>query len=247
MAEKIEGFARALSAGLITAFAISGSIVCVALTCNRRVGIWWARKIWGPGMLWIVGIPMSSGRIEVRGLENIDPTQPQVYVMNHQSLLDIAIVYSYLPQDVWFIAKKELMWMPFVGLYIWAMGMIFIDRRNQRRAFESLEKAALIVRGGRSIFGFPEGTRSFDGIIKPFKKGIFNVAIAAKVPIIPLAVDGPRFLLPKHSLVIQKSKAALNIGKPIDTAVYSLAQKDTLIEATRNEVERLFKEIEIRK
>jgi 1-acyl-sn-glycerol-3-phosphate acyltransferase len=186
---------------------------------------------WAKTILWACGV-----KLEVSGIENLDPNSPAIYVSNHQSAFDIYTLLAGLPVTFKFLLKKELMRLPFLG---WAMKRaryISIDRGNRRKALESMQEAADRVRKGASILIFPEGTRSDDGHIKPFKKGGFHLALQAESNIVPVSISGSRDILLKGSFKIRKGVIRMKIGRPISTGGYSRKNIDDLIKTVRDTV-----------
>ena len=141
--------------------------------------------------------------------------QPAIFVGNHASLLDPPLIISTLPCRPVFLAKKELRSVPFLG---WAMGMagfIFVDRANPARARASLSVAARRIHDGQSIAAFPEGTRSLDGQVLSFKKGVFGLAGEAEVPVVPFAIRGGARILPKGTWRVAGGPYLIRIGEPL--------------------------------
>lgn len=207
----------------MTAVLITLATFALLVTWDRRVPLMMAHYFWGPTML--LG---GGAKLKIEGQEHVDFSKPHVFLMNHQSTLDIPIIFAVVPVPLRFIVKKELMYAPFVGFYIWAMGMIFVDRKNRTKAIASLKRAGQIIREGASIIAYPEGTRSGDGSILSFKKGTFMVAIESGVPIVPVAVEGSRHVMPKDELLnLTPGEVRVKLGQPIATQGY---QKETLPE-----------------
>jgi len=175
-----------------------------------RFGGFVARRIWARPMLWA-----ASQKVVLLDSDKC-PSTPAIYLSNHQGTPDIALIYQ-LPVNLRFVAKAALQHVPFLGWYMRADGHVFIDRDKRRDAIRSLERAGERIRNGASVVMFPEGTRSRDGKILPFKKGPFRLAIAAQVPIVPLAVEGPRNCWPKGSYWITAGTCTLKVGTPIPT------------------------------
>jgi 1-acyl-sn-glycerol-3-phosphate acyltransferase len=205
-------------------FWITVSMVVMVVTLRRDMPLVMARRIWAPGMLAIAG-----ARLVVDGAR-IDWSKPHIFVMNHQSALDIPAAFVGLRTNLRFIAKKELAWVPFLGWYMLATGMVFVDRGNRARAVVSLERAGRRIREGASIIAYPEGTRSRDGYIRPFKKGVFAVALEAGVPIVPVAVQGSRDVLPSNRFSMRPGTVHVRIGEPIETVPHRGGGRDALIE-----------------
>ena len=167
------------------------------------------REGWGPRLFKI-----SKADLNVFGGESVDYAKPHIYVMNHESYMDIPAAFMALPCNIGFIAKKELESVPFFGRTMREAGMIFVDRRNPEKAIASLKKGGALIRSGVNIFAFPEGTRTKDGAIKPFKKGVFMLALEAGVPIVPMAIAGAREVLPYGSFDPTSGTIKVRIDTP---------------------------------
>ncbi|ADO71557.1 lysophospholipid acyltransferase family protein [Stigmatella aurantiaca] len=190
---------------------------------------WVTRHLWSPVLVWAGG-----GQMVVHGLENVDPKRPTIYVSNHQSTLDIPVLFMAVPVNFRYVAKSQLAWVPFIGWYLWLAGHIFVNRSNRSDAIESLRAAARKIRGGTNIFLYPEGTRSPDGRILPFKKGPFALALEARVPICPVTVEGTARIMPKNSWNITPGPVHVKIGKPIDTTGFADNDRAGLARAVRD-------------
>ena len=185
-------------------------------------------RMWARGILFV-----SRIKVTVNGLANIDPAQSYVYMSNHQSNFDIPVLLAYLPVQFRWLAKAELFKIPIFGRAMRGAGYVKIDRFNQEAAFESLGEAAGKMKNGVSVMIFPEGTRSRDGNIRPFKKGGFVMAVDAGVPIVPIVLKGTWTIMDKSSLRINTGKVSLNIEPPIATTGYTRENKDDLIKSVR--------------
>jgi 1-acyl-sn-glycerol-3-phosphate acyltransferase len=146
-----------------------------------------------------------------------------VFVGNHSSLFDPPLIISTLPCRPVFIAKQELARVPFLGWVIWLAGFIFIDRSRRERAVRSLADAAQRVRDGQSVAAFPEGTRSREDELLPFKKGPFALAFEARVPVVPLAIRGGARILPPGSWRVSGGAYEIRVGAPLDPAAFDSA------------------------
>jgi 1-acyl-sn-glycerol-3-phosphate acyltransferase len=189
----------------------------------------WARRFWGRGLVSIA----TCDLVKYPGFEP-EVGKPYIFAMNHQSLFDIVAAFVAIPVNIRFIAKKTLRWIPFLGWYMSATGMVFIDRHNRRDALASLDEACQKIRGGSSILVYPEGTRSRDGLLLPFKKGAFILAIQAGVPIVPVAIEGCQSLLERDSLRIQGGRVHIIIGQPIPTVGLTVGDRDALMLRVRH-------------
>lgn len=202
-------------------FTIGWSAGCITLALlvllltggNRRVPLRMASRLWAPGLL--VG---AGAKLRVTGLQHVDFSKPHVFVANHQSMIDICALFRALPVPIRFVIKQELARVPFIGWYARAMGMVFIERGHAREAAQRLHGVVALVRAGESLCAFPEGTRSRDGSVGPFKGGAFQVALQAGVPIVPIAIEGSGKVLPASGFRVQPGPIEVRIGKPIATA-----------------------------
>ncbi len=179
-------------------------------------------------------LKLSSIRVNVIGRENVLMNRPQIFMANHQSDFDILIVLAYIPGQFRWIVKKELFKIPVFGKAMKSAGYIEIDRQNHEKAMRSLEEAAQKIREGKSVMTFPEGTRSKDGTIKPFKQGMFHLAIQAGVPIVPISIIGAHEILPKRSLKVKPGRITMVIGRPVEVSGYTIETRAELIERIRN-------------
>ncbi len=205
-------------------FAVGAMIVRM----NASASMWWVKKVWSPVLLWAGG-----AKLEVDGLEHLQPDRPYIFVSNHQSTIDIPVLFVALPHDVRFVAKKALQYVPFLGWYMKWAKFVFVDRGNRKEAVASLERGAAQIRGGVSIITFPEGTRSERCEVLPFKKGAFSIAIKAGVPIIPVTIEGSGKLMPKNSWNISPGPIFVRVGKPIDVRPFG-DDRERLIKAVRD-------------
>ena len=192
-------------------------------------------RIWGRGILFV-----SRIRVSVQGLAQVDPLRSYIYMSNHQSNFDIPVLLAHLPVQFRWLAKEELFKIPIFSRAMRGAGYVRIDRFNREAAIESLKEAAAKMKNGVSIMIFPEGTRSRDGDIRPFKKGGFVMAVDTGVPIVPVIVQGTWPIMAKSSWRINTGEVSLLIEKPIDTTGYTRETKDDLIETVRSVICRGF-------
>ena len=178
---------------------------------------------------WLKGVIRCAGvEIEVRGLEFLKPERSYVFAANHQSQFDIPVLGVVLPFQIRWLAKESLFRIPFFGWALRATGYIPIDRSNPRRGLKSLEAAAQKVKEGFSVVIFPEGTRSPDGRLLPFKTGGFVLAIKSGQPVVPIAICGTRQIMPRGRLWVTPGKVRVKIHQPIETKGLSLREKAEL-------------------
>jgi 1-acyl-sn-glycerol-3-phosphate acyltransferase len=169
-------------------------------------------------------------RVHVRGLEHV-PKGPCVFVSNHRSHFDIAAILGFVPGINRFTAKKELFREPVLGLVMKTMGMVPVDREHPEKAIERLKK---LRSDGHSLVFFPEGTRSREGVLAPFKKGAFVTAIELGLPIVPIACRGSDSIMPAGGyLSILPGEMELEVLEPVETVGLSYEQRDALAAQTR--------------
>lgn len=224
-------------AGLWTGLVSSFILVGFPFLPRGEYSVHIIARRWAKGILWLSGV-----KVEVTGAEHILLDGPQIFMANHQSFFDIFIVLAFIPAQFRFIAKKELFRVPIFGGALRRYGTIEIDRQHHVSAVQSIDAAARKIREGKSVMTFPEGTRSIDGEIKAFKKGVFHLALKAGVPIIPISITGSREIMPKHSLSVRPGRILITIDKPIAIKGYSDEHRDELIVRVRDIVVRNFHE-----
>lgn len=198
---------------LWTAFWITVALLVSLVTRGTEASLALARKVWAPGVLAICGV-----RLETRGLDRLPARGPLYVASNHQSNLDIPVLFAGLPYPLRFVAKRELAAIPFLGWYIRAMGMVILDRASRTSGLSSAERVATRLREGAVILSFPAGTRSRSGEVGRFKPGGFRAPIEAGAPVLPVAVWNAHRVMPAGSFSIRPGTIHLEIGSPIATA-----------------------------
>ncbi|HEY1939910.1 MAG TPA: lysophospholipid acyltransferase family protein [Candidatus Angelobacter sp.] len=158
-----------------------------------------------------------GARVQVDGLNKIDTSKPQVYVVNHLSALDIPVLYAHLPFQFRILAKKELFRYPFMGWHLRRSGQIPVVLENPKASVRSLNLAVAALRKGKSLVIFPEGGRSPDGQLHPFMGGAFYAAVKAQVDVVPIALVGTYEMLKMNSFHIQPGPLQMVVGEPIHT------------------------------
>lgn len=211
---------------LWSALWISVALLVHLLARRREPALWLARRVWGPGLVY-----GALARLDVSGRERIDFTRPHFFVANHQSWIDIPALFMAVPAPLHFLAKRELEPVPFLGWYIRAMGMIFVDRASRRSATATVTRAReLLLRGGH-VASFPEGTRSRDGRLQPFRSGAFGAALDSGVDVVPVAILGAGRVLPVGGFKVRPGRIEVRFGAPIPTG--ELAHGDRALLARR--------------
>jgi len=213
-----------LSTIILGISAIAGSFVSRAWAALMA-------KVWGNTNLWAAGV-----KVNIRGLENVNDHGPYIIVSNHQGWFDIFTALGKMPLRFSWLAKEELFKVPILGGAMHKAGYISIDRKDHRKALASMNRAAEAIRGGTSVFIFPEGTRSADGVIKDFKKGVFVLAVKSQQPIVPVSISGSYRILRKNSWMIYPGQIKFSIGNPISTAGIDSSSRDRLMEQVREAI-----------
>ncbi len=189
--------------------------------------------------LWArVGLFLAGVRLETGNIEKIPTGQPLIFMGNHQSNFDILALYAALPVHFSWIAKEELFRIPFFGFAMRRAGYIPLDRGDGRRALKSVDEAARKIRNGVSVIIFPEGTRTRDGNLLPFKRGGFLLAAKAGVPIVPFTINGTAGINPAKTLQLQKGTVRICFSDPMETSGATGKRRDDLIERVRAAIER---------
>ncbi len=190
------------------------SLTLGPLTRDRRASLWAMRQ-------WC----QSSARglnidIEATGVENAPAGSAFVYCSNHQSLLDVLVLGAVLPGDFKWAAKRELLKIPFLGWHLQLAGHVPVERGGgARTAAEVIKRFEEVLGQGKPLLVFPEGTRSSDGVLQPFKNGGFYAAVRAGVPVVPVALEGTGHLMHKGALDTgegQRRLVRVRMGKPIE-------------------------------
>lgn len=216
-----------LAALFLTAYTlILGPPLLVHVFLTKNVDLLYRMGV--GGVVFIVKA-MGAG-IHVEGLENI-PAGPCLFVANHTSTVDAPAVVGSIPRRVAILAKQSLFRIPLVGQAFRLAHFVAVDRSNREAAVASVETAIEQLQAGTSFLIYPEGTRSNDGRLQPFKRGAFVMAIKAKVPIVPVACAGAHKVMRKRELKFYPGEIMVRFCPVIDAAAYSLEQRDALSEA----------------
>lgn len=185
------------------------SLALGPLTRDHRASLWAMRK-WSQNSARGLDI-----HVEPIDMHNV-PKPPFVYAVNHQSLLDVLVLGGALPHDFKWAAKRSLMKIPFLGWHLQLAGHVPVDRRSgSRAAAEVVHRFEQVLREGKPLLIFPEGTRSEDGIVRSFKNGGFYASLRSGVPVVPVALDGTFRLMKKGAIDTGTGHIPVKVGKPI--------------------------------
>jgi 1-acyl-sn-glycerol-3-phosphate acyltransferase len=180
--------------------------------------------------LWLAGV-----RLEVRGQENIPRDRAVVFMPNHQSNTDPPAVIVVLP-PVLVMAKKEFFRIPVLGRAMLMRGFVPVDRGNRERAIQAVERAVELLKAGKSFLAYPEGTRSHDGRLQPFKKGVFMMALKAGAPIVPVSISGSNKIMRKGEASLRPGTVRITIHSPVLTEACGLEDRAGIMEAVRAQI-----------
>jgi 1-acyl-sn-glycerol-3-phosphate acyltransferase len=175
---------------------------------------------------------IAGVRTRAEGLENI-PDGTCLFVANHASNTDPPAIVGVIPRRVAILLKKSLLSIPIVGPAFRMGDFVALDREDAEAALGSIRLAIQRARTGLSFLAFPEGTRSRDGRLQPFKQGVFRMAIEAGIPIVPVACAGAHRILPRDSFSIRPGELVVRFCPPIDAAVYRPSEKGDLAQRVR--------------
>lgn len=175
-------------------------------------------KIWGyyPGRIWAKCVCFIWGvKVKVKGRENIDKNTSYVFVANHQSAFDIWVIYGYLNHNFKWLMKKGLRKVFMVGYACYKGGHVFVDDKSIAGIKETIAGAEDRLKDGMSVVIFPEGSRTWDGHMRPFKRGAFMLASEFKLPVVPITIDGAYKAMPRTTYNVTPTTITMTIHKPI--------------------------------
>lgn len=178
----------------------------------------------------------AGARIHVSGLDQLTEGRTYVFIANHQSTLDPPLLFAYLRWNVGALAKKELSRVPILGQGMSLGHVIPIDRGNTERAIASTRLGAQTLKAGHSLMAFPEGTRTLDGKVKEFKKGVFFMAIDAGVPVVPVVINDTRLVMRKGIQSSVPGDVWVDVLPPMETSSYSREDIEQLVADVRNQI-----------
>ncbi len=167
-------------------------------------------SLWGRWLCALNGI-----QVDIEGLEYVRKDQAQIFVANHQGFFDIFALSGFLPVQIRWVAKSSLFKIPFLGWAIWASGYIPVVRGNRKKSYQAFLATIEKLKAGNSIVIFPEGTRSVDGTIGPFKKGGPLLSIRSGAPLVPVTLLGTGSIISKGSCIIKPGRIQIIISPPI--------------------------------
>jgi 1-acyl-sn-glycerol-3-phosphate acyltransferase len=174
-------------------------------------------------------------KVDVAGLECLDPKTPCIYMANHLSFLDGPILFAVIPRSVRVLLKKEVFRIPVIGQSMRFIGFVPVDRKGLKAGKRSIDRAVrLMAERGYSFLVFPEGTRSRDGRIRPFKRGGFFLALAGGSPIVPVTIRGSFDLMPRGRFFVKKGTVRVEFHEPVPVAGYRPETMSGLVDRVRD-------------
>lgn len=197
------------------------SILFILLSFRPKVGFYFA-KFWSKALIKIAGVKIISENIE-----NIPGNEPVIFIANHQSYFDIPVLYATIPSEFRILAKKSLFFIPIFGWHLYLSKNISIERNNPLKASKAIRKAQEALKNNVSILLFPEGTRSINGKLQPFKKGAFFLSKKVNKKIVPIVIKGTSEVLKKGSIKVKKALVFINFLSPIsEKEINNLSQEE---------------------
>ncbi len=224
-----------ISAWTVLATTVIGLLaICCSFFSRTGNSVHLVARFWAKTILWVSGI-----RVTVIGIDRISGLASCIFMSNHQSNFDIPVLLSNLPKQFRWLAKAELFKIPIFGRGMKGAGYISIDRSDRVSAFKSLARAAETIHNGTSVMIFPEGTRSKDGRLLPYKKGGFVMAVDAQVPIVPIVIEGTYEIMPKGRLLIRPRPVTVTICEKINTCGFSRKTKEKVMDRVRQAMQEV--------
>lgn len=181
------------------------------------------------------GIRLAGIRVQVTGLDRLDPAATYIFMSNHVSNLDPPILVPVIPRRTSVLVKKELFRIPILGRAMRLASLVPVDRSNRDAAIASLRAAADVLARGIPMTIFVEGTRSLDGRLLPFKKGPFYLAMESGAPVVPVTIVGTHYLLPKGRFGLRTGEATVVFHAPLDPRQFT--DRDDLLSAVHASIE----------
>lgn len=221
-----------LASLVVNTFVLASLIILISVVDRTGNVVHYVGKFWS-----LMNIYLSGTRLSIKGKEKIRRNGTYIVMSNHQSLFDVWALIGLLPLQLRWLVKSEIRKMPVFGYALERMGHIYVDRRKAKGITKSLEDAASRIRQGTSVVIFPEGTRSRDGTLQRFQRGGAVVAFAAGVPVLPVTVNGGRFVLPRGTLDLMPGKIQVVVGDEIDPEAFK-GDRTALLSAVREAIEK---------
>ncbi|MCL2805283.1 MAG: 1-acyl-sn-glycerol-3-phosphate acyltransferase [Treponema sp.] len=174
-------------------------------------------------------VKLTGAKVNVTGKENIPKQGSVCFVSNHCGYFDIALLLAYCGRQFGFVAKKELLYVPFLNAWIYMLGGLFIDRKNVRKAIKTINKGVERIKAGGGMIIFPEGSRSRGRGLLPFHPGSLKLATTSLSPIVPVAIEGSYDIFEKNKRVVRGVNVKITFLPVIETVNLPPEEKKTVL------------------
>ena len=226
----VNRFLRSVAATGSLVGSVAAALPLYALTGSKRDSLNFSISLFADTCSALIGLDL-----EVTGEEHLWAQRPAVFMFNHQSKADVAVMARLVRRDVVAVGKKEIQRMPLIGQAMGAAGVVFIDRSDRSKAIESMAPLATAMREeGQSLVIAPEGSRAPTRKLAPFKKGGFHMAMQVGVPIVPVVIHNAGDIAPKGDFVFKPGTVRVDVLPPVDTTGWSLEKMDEQVTLVRN-------------
>ncbi|WP_088535771.1 1-acyl-sn-glycerol-3-phosphate acyltransferase [Geobacter sp. DSM 9736] len=212
--------------GVIAASALVSTLADATGRLYYRHAVLWAR----------LSLLLAGVRVVVEGREKVPVASPVIFMSNHQSNFDILALFLAIPGQFSWIAKEELFRIPVFGHSMSRAGYIPLDRSDGRRALKSMDAAARRIRNGESVVIFPEGTRTVDGSLLPFKQGGFLLAGKAGVPVVPVTINGSGKINPSKRLELRSGVIRISFSDPLLPSGSAPQERERLMQRVQDAI-----------
>ena len=217
---------------IVDTFVLALLVIMVSLFDRNGNLVHYIGKFWA-----LFNVYLFGTRLSIRGKEKMEKGRAYIIMSNHQSVFDVWALIGKLPLQLRWIMKAGIKKVPVFGYALQRMGHIYLDRKKSKDTLLGLEAAAKKIRDGTSVVIFPEGTRSKDGRLQKFHRGGAVLAVKSGVPILPVTVNGGRFVLPKGTLALMPGKIEVVVGDVIDPGAFD-GNTDELMAVVRAAIEK---------
>jgi len=211
---------------VLGALAILGGVIDSTGNLSHRISSLWSRCL----CRW------NGIQVEVEGMEHVQTDHAQIFIANHQSFFDIFSLSGFLPVQIRWMAKSSLFKIPFVGWSMVASRYIPVERESRKKAYQAFVQAVEKLKAGYSVVIFPEGTRSLDGTIGPFKKGSHLLAVRSKAPLVPVTIMGSGNIKRKGSMWIEPGRVRIIISPPLNTEKIGNQDEEAVLSRIRKTI-----------
>ena len=226
----VNRFLRTVAATGSVVGSIAAALPVYALTGSKRDSLNFSTSLFAETCNALIGL-----ELDVTGEEHLWSRRPAVFMFNHQSKADVAIMASLVRRDVVAVGKKEIQRMPLIGQAMGIAGVVFIDRSDREKAIESMKPlVSAMQEQNKSLVIAPEGTRTPSRKLAQFKKGGFHIALQVGVPIVPVVIHNAGDIAPKGDFLFKPGRVRVDVLPPVDTSDWSLDRMDAQVNQVRN-------------